>query len=76
MKDLKLYNIPLDINFKEFQKIANTLHCSYQAMISKNKMIYFFELSARKIFGFDEILELDKIKEHSTKKDFYLIKIY
>ena len=74
MKDF-FKNIPIEINMNEYMILSKTLYASFQAMISKNKMIYLIDIKNKKVYGFDEILEIDKIKEFGSKNNFHLLQI-
>lgn len=74
MKDY-FKNMPIEVTQNEFQQIAKILYASFQAMASKNKMIYLIDSKDKKVYGFDSVIELDRIKEYGSKNNFHLIQI-
>ena len=68
-------NIPIEINHDEYMILANTLYASFQAMVSNNNMVYLIDIETKKVYGFDEVLEIDKIKEYGAKTNFHLLQL-
>jgi len=74
MKDF-FKNMPIEITHNEYLILANTLHASFSAMLSKNEMIFIINTIDKKVYGFDSINEIDKIKDFSAKKNNHLLQI-
>lgn len=68
-------NMPIEITNDEFLILANTLYASFSAMISKNDMIYLINTKDKKVYGFDSITEIEKIKNFAAKENNHLLQI-
>jgi len=68
-------NMPIEVTHAEYMILANTLYASLRAMLSSNKMIYLIDVENKKVYGFDEVLEIDNIKECGAKPKFHLLQV-
>lgn len=68
-------SMPIEISHSEYIILANILYASWQAMTSKNEMIFIIDLITKKVYGFDEVVEIDKIKEYAAKPNHNLLQI-
>lgn len=67
-------NMPIDVTIDEFQELnKGKLFASWQAMTSKNQGVYLVDTKNKTLYMFDEVLEVDKIKEYGQKDNFSLL---
>ena len=67
--------MPIEVSHSDYMILANILYASWQAMTSTNEMILIIDLVTKKVYGFDEVLEIDKIKEYAAKPKHNLLQV-
>ncbi len=74
MKDF-FKNMPIEVTHDEYLKLASTLYASWDAMTSENEKIYILNGESEKVFCFDVITEIDKIKDYAARPKHHLLQI-
>lgn len=74
MKDF-FKNMPIEVTHDEYLKLASTLYASFQCMVSENEKIYILDSENKKVFCFDVIKEIDKIKDYAARPKHHLLQI-
>ena len=68
-------NMPIEVTHDEYLKLASILYASFQCMISENEKIHILDSENKKVFCFDVITEIDKIKDHAARPKHHLLQI-
>ena len=74
MKDF-FKNMPIEVTHDEYLKLASILYASLQCMISENEKIYILDSENKKVFCFDVITEINKIKDYAARPKHHFLQI-
>lgn len=67
--------MPIEVTHDEYLKLASTLYASWECMTSENEKIRILDSENKKVYCFDTVTEIDKIKDYAARPKHHLLQI-